>query len=105
METSKRESDSQCAPDHSENQTLGEQLADNPRPARPQSSSHCHLLLSCPCFGKQKIRDIGAGDQEKQPHSAEYDPESFTDAAGKSLLEGEQPDSPLFGKLCGLLFP
>ena len=45
LQTSESEDYTQDSPGHGKNQTLGEQLTEQARPARPQGSSHRHLLL------------------------------------------------------------
>ena len=45
LQTSEGENDTEDSPGRGKNQTLGEQLTNQARPARPQGSSHRHLLL------------------------------------------------------------
>ena len=59
-----------CAAEHSQHETLDNQLADDARAAGAERDPHRHLFLPIDGAGEQQVRDIGAGDEEHERHGA-----------------------------------
>ena len=80
-------------------QALGEQLSNQPPPARAERHADGHLALPRARARQHQVRDVGAGDEQEQRHRAEQHPDVPADRARERLGEGQQADAPLVGKL------
>ncbi len=87
-------SQSQCAAGQCQDQTFGEQLADDARTPRTERAANGDLLLARSGARQQQIRQIRAGDQQQQSDRAEQYQEHRTDAAGVHFGHGKQRDAP-----------
>ena len=61
------------AAEQAEQQAFGQQLADQPAPARAKRGADGDLFLPAGRAREQQIRDIGARDQQHERHRSEHD--------------------------------
>ena len=67
------ERDTQRAAQHSQQDALGEELADDPKPSGPQAQPECNFTLPGGCARQQEVGDIRARDAENQAHQRQQD--------------------------------
>src|SRR5207248_290976 len=77
-----------------EQQTLGEELADEARSLRSQSLANRDLTTSHTGPGEQQIGDVDATDQENQSHRAEQQNERLTNAADYGFAKRNEARGP-----------
>src|ERR1700744_4013792 len=82
---------------HEEQQTLGQELADEAHPLCSQSLANRDLPSSRTGTRKQKIGDVDATDKEDQSYRAEQQNERLANAADHAFAERTQAYGP-----CGL---
>src|SRR5580692_8736382 len=79
---------------YEEQQTLGEELANQARSCGPQCLANRHLASSRAGASKQQIGDVDAADQQHQAHRAEKQNERLANVADKGLSQRSEMSSP-----------
>ena len=85
-----RQEQAQPPADEREQGALDQQLPDHPGPAGAERESDGDLARAFGGAGEEQVGDVGAGDEQHEPHSAEqreeHDPDRTT---VESLIEGQ----------------
>ena len=82
-----RQADADGACGETDEERLGEQLADDTAASRPERDAYAQLAHSARCAGQQKIGGIAAGDQQHDGHRAEQQPQQRTHVANGAVNE------------------
>ena len=86
-----------------EQQALGQELAHESLPAGSQRGAHRDLLRPRGRAGEQQVGDVGAGDQQHEPHRTQEHQQGRPDRSGRAVAQRCGEQAPIRGVGIGVL--
>ena len=93
LDSPEGEQDAQDASDDGQQQALGEELADEPSPARAEREPDGDFAGSPRRANEQKVGDVRARDEQHEAHGRKQHEQTLTNVAHHLQMQGDQVDS------------
>ena len=103
IERPRRNEESQAAAEHGQEQALSQEQSGDSQAARPQGRSHGDLALPRGRAREEETCDVGARDQENQPHGGQENQQRESDVADREVVQRPHAIVETFRRLC--MFP